>query len=690
MDPARQRYEDQIERLNPEQHRAVLAGDGAILVNAGAGTGKTRVLTVRIAHLIHSNRVRPDEILAVTFTNKAAREMRERVEDLVGAVADRIVMGNFHSISMRMLRDHAEECGLRNERFQVADEDDQKIICEKAMERVGIADPKATETRNGVKHSADWKADLKFYHRQIQSWKSQGLTPEDVAAAVAAGQRKNPNDAMAVYRAYQLELLERNLCDFADLILHVVALFRRRPEMARERYGARFKAVLVDELQDTDELQYEWLNWLAGVHGNITGVGDLDQCIYEWRSAKPDLFRNFPKAWNAEVITLDRNYRSTQPILDAANAVVADIERVAPKVLRSDMGGEPVRCLVFAGHFDEADWIADDIKAAMDKNTPASEMAVLVRTSRSMNSIEQAMRRRDLAYEVIGGQRFYDRSEIKDMLAYLRLATLPEDELAFRRICNRPVRSVGDVAANTIISRARTRQIDFIAATRDAANDPGVKFAKKTREGAARLAELLDGLKQRLDGGMQPGGAIGWLIEESGYVDWLKEQDPDGFGDRADNLEELKEDANQYEDTASFLQLASVMSAADTRGGDDAVSIMTMHAAKGLEFSRVYTPCLERGILPIQSALTDERKLHEEARICHVAWTRARDHLTVSWASQRYAQAQEPSPFLEQGGLEASPARGGPSPRFSRSRRNREQVQSHGRIRAKSGLGPPR
>lgn len=655
--------------LNFEQRQAVITTEGAVQVVAGAGTGKTNILTRRIANIILAGKAEPHRILAVTFTNKAANEMCERIDSLLGSSQTGVEAGNFHSTSLRMLRYHAKAAGLRDETFMVIDEDDQRTLVEEAMRAIHHeADPSRT-----------WKDEIKLFHARIQFWKEEGWTVENAARKADLTHEDNAK-ALKIYGPYQAELLKRNVCDFADLILHMVVLFRTEPTI-RKFWSSRYKYILVDEFQDTNPLQYEWIRHLASASGNIFVVGDLDQCIYQWRNARPEIFNSFSADWKGcRIITVHRNYRSSQPILDVANAVVNATHRPHPKVLTSNVEGKPVVLDGFDFAQAEAEAIASRISQLISAGETPAEIAILLRAAYPMRIIEQKLHAAGIHYTVVGGVKFYDREEIRDAITYLRIFHDPTDELSFRRICNKPARNIGDTTADKVIGAYRMGAPDLAAACRDVASN-GQRITKAARDNLNMLADLIaegtamyreadmapaikplsdpgqidDALHpQKRVGGVPVGNLIQWMLEKTDYLRWRRSIGDEKAEEREENLIELVSAANEYTDVTSFLQHVSLMSAADEAGNEfDAVRLSTIHAAKGLEFNVVFSPCLEEGILPHARALAESHAygLDEERRIAHVAWTRARKELYVSYSRYRNDRGAKPSEFLVDAGL---------------------------------------
>ena len=626
--------------LNPAQAQAVRHTDGPLLVVAGAGTGKTRVLTRRIGYLVATGTARPDGVLAVTFTNKAAREMRERVRALIGGASAELTMGSFHAVSMIILRRYAEAAGLSGPDFQVLDDDEQRQLVDAIVREDPENDPDmpARERREKVK----------ALHQRVMAFKEEGWDLEE-ANRNFIPQNENETQAIAVYRAYQDALARRNAVDFPDLILKTVQLFDARPDVKRAWVNA-FSHILVDEFQDTNTLQYRWLEHLAREHSNICIVGDPDQALYEWRGARPEILNGFADDWpGCRTIVLDTNYRSTDPILRIANAVVQDNPRPAPKELRSGIEGAEVTVEQHDTQAQETTRVAEAIRQRLDAGTSPDEIAVLFRSARPMMGFEQAFNQAGIDHEVVGGLRFYQREEVRDIHAYLRLALNPNDDLAFTRVVNKPLRRVGEKTAERVIAMLDTAQ-DLPAACRILA-ETGGRLQQSARQGLVQFAEEIEGLAEAA-GRLGPGELIRETVSRTGYIVWRRETLGDqSWRERQDILDELARNADAYPTTPDYLQQIAIASAADHAQGRGQVRLSTVHAAKGLEFEVVFTPALEEGILPNAGALKADYGPAEERRIAHVAWTRAKRELIVSYALNRWGQPAEPSRFLSDTGL---------------------------------------
>jgi len=644
---------DYLARLNPEQRAAVETLDGPLLVLAGAGTGKTRVLTTRFAHLLVTGRAAPHQVLSVTFTNKAAREMRERV----GAILDRPVeglwLGTFHALAARMLRRHAELVGLTSS-FTILDTDDQARLLKQVMEADGV--------------------DLKRWPANglmgiVQRWKDRGLTPDRIPAAESSDYANNR--AEKLYAAYQARLAALNACDFGDLLLHVTEILRTNPDVL-ERYHRMFRYILVDEYQDTNLVQYLWLRLLAQGHKNICCVGDDDQSIYSWRGAEIENILRFERDFpGAVVVRLESNYRSTQPILSAASGLIARNEGRLGKTLRSgrkDASGERVRVVSLWDSEEEARMVGSRIEEARRKGQHLGEIAILVRAGFQTRAFEERLITLAIPYRVYGGSKFYERLEIRDAIAYFRALSQPTDDLAFERIVNTPKRGLGDTAMAALHRLAREEGVPLrFAAQRLTETD-----AIRPRPRAA-LRELLEGLA-RWNAGLEKEGHVvvaAQVLEESGYIDmWKADRSLEAPG-RLDNLKELLRAMAEFATLGAFLEhIALVMDADDAAEGEK-VSLMTLHAAKGLEFDMVFLPGWEEGLFPSQRSLDEggAKSLEEERRLAYVGITRARKLCTISHAANRriYGNwtSSIPSRFLDelpeseierQGGVQQRPA----------------------------------
>ncbi|HKG76348.1 MAG TPA: UvrD-helicase domain-containing protein [Beijerinckiaceae bacterium] len=604
--------------LNPEQRAAVEATEGPVLVLAGAGTGKTRVLTTRIAHLIATGKAYPSQILAVTFTNKAAREMRERITSVIGPVAEGMQwLGTFHSIGTKILRRHAELVGLRSD-FTILGTDDQLRLMKQVIEAEGI-DEKRWPARQLAAH--------------IDGWKNRGLGPDQVPAGEAGAFANGKGGRL--YRAYQERLKVLNAVDFGDLLLECLRLWRENEDVLRQ-YQNRFRYMLVDEYQDTNVAQYLWLRLLAQARKNLCCVGDDDQSIYGWRGAEVDNILRFEHDFpGAVVIRLERNYRSTGHILAAASGLIACNEDRLGKTLRTEAAsGEKVTVTGAWDSEEEARLIVEEIEALQGKGHPLSGMAILVRISAQMREIEDRLVQLGVPYRVIGGPRFYERAEIRDALAYLRCVVNPTDDLAFERIINVPKRGLANATLNVLHSHARRARIPLMQAARYVVETEELK--PKPR-GALRDLLIAFGRWSKLVETVKHAEVAQTILEESGYTEmWQKERSADAAG-RLDNLKELVRSMEEFPDMGAFLEHVSLVMEANEGESGDRVSLMTLHAAKGLEFDTVFLPGWEEGLFPNQRALDESGRagLEEERRLAHVGLTRARQRAKIFFASNR-------------------------------------------------------
>jgi DNA helicase-2/ATP-dependent DNA helicase PcrA len=604
--------------LNPEQRAAVEATEGPVLVLAGAGTGKTRVLTTRIAHLIATGKAQPYGILAVTFTNKAAREMRERVAHLIGDVAEGMQwLGTFHSIGTKILRRHAELVGLKSD-FTILGTDDQLRLMKQVIEAENIDEKR-------------WPA--RQLASLIDGWKNRGLTHEQVPAGEAGAFANGRGGRL--YTAYQARLKTLNAVDFGDLLLECLRLWREHPDVLSQ-YQNRFRYMLVDEYQDTNVAQYLWLRLLAQARKNLCCVGDDDQSIYGWRGAEVDNILRFEHDFpGATVIRLERNYRSTAHILAAASGLIAKNESRLGKTLRTeDEPGEKVTITGAWDSEDEARLIGEEIEAIHARKESLAEVAILVRISAQMREIEDRLVTLGVPYRVIGGPRFYERAEIRDALAYLRVVNQPADDLAFERIINVPKRGLGDATLQVLHNHARAANVPLVEAARFIVETDELK--PKPR---ATLRDLLIsfGRWQKLSERMTQAEVAQTVLEESGYTDmWQKDKSADAAG-RLENLKELVRSMEEFPDLQSFLEHVSLVMEANDSDTSERLSLMTLHAAKGLEFDTVFLPGWEEGLFPNQRALDESGRagLEEERRLAHVGLTRARRRAKIYFAANR-------------------------------------------------------
>ncbi len=620
--------------LNDAQRQAVETLDGPVLVLAGAGTGKTRVLTTRLAHLLSMRRAFPSQLLAVTFTNKAALEMRERLEKMIGASTEGMWLGTFHSVAARILRRHAEVVGLK-QNFTILDTDDQLRLMKQIVQDAGF-DEKSVPARSLL--------------GAIERWKDRGLTPDKAGAKDRADLARGK--AVDLYRAYQDRLLQVNAADFGDLLLHNLTIFSTRDDILAD-YQRRFRYILVDEYQDTNVSQYLWLRLLAQQHKNLCCVGDDDQSIYSWRGAEIGNILRFEKDFTgAKIVRLEQNYRSTPPILAAASGLIArNAGRLGKTLWTSSEGGDKVVLKPLWDGIEEARWVGDEIEAMQHKGQRLGQIAILVRTGSQTREFEERFITLGLPYRVVGGPRFYERQEIRDAIAYLRLVHQPADDLAFERIVNVPRRGIGSSTEEALHVLARTARMPLTeAAAKLVASDELKPAARRS------LGDFL----ARLDHWREIARSLphtelaARILEESGYTDMLQaDKSPDAPG-RLENLKELVTAVAEFENLEGFLDHVSLVMENTERGAGEMISLMTLHGAKGLEFDIVFLPGWEEGLFPNKRSLDENGVpgLEEERRLAYVGLTRARKRAFISYAANRrfYGQWQPtmPSRFVEE------------------------------------------
>jgi DNA helicase-2/ATP-dependent DNA helicase PcrA len=652
--------------LNPDQLDAVVHEEGPLLVVAGAGSGKTRVLTHRIAHLIDRG-ARPSEILAITFTNKAAAEMRDRVGQLVGPVVKAMWVSTFHSACVRILRRDGEALDYPRS-FSIYDQADAVRLTGYVIRDLGL-DPKRFTPR-GV-------------HGLISLWKNELRGPDDVAAAAAnIFDRKHAD----VYAEYQARLHKAGAMDFDDLLLNVVRLFREHPDVL-DHYRRRFRHILVDEYQDTNQAQNEIVLLLGAEHHNVCVVGDSDQGVYGWRGADVRNILQFEDAFpEVTTIVLDQNYRSTQTILDAANAVIEHNVERKPKHLWTDSGGgERIVRYHAEDEGDEAMWVAGTAQQLQrDDALNWREMAVLYRTNAQGRVIEEAFMRLGVPYQVVGGTRFYDRREIKDAMAYLRAVVNPLDEVSLKRVLNVPKRGVGDASVARLDEYAAETGVPFVEALRHA---EGAGVSGPARRGIAAFVELLDRLHAMVDDdAVGPGDLLQAAIDDSGYLGELEAEDTVESHGRVENLGELVGSAREFTVLDEFLEQVSLVADTDElpdgEAADDQVVLMTLHSAKGLEFPVVFIVGVEEGVFPHNRALTEPDEMEEERRLAYVGITRAMRRLFIShaWSRMLFGSTQynPPSRFLDEIPSELVESRGNTTGRSSYGRQSYRHRDGYG------------
>ncbi|PYP70547.1 MAG: ATP-dependent DNA helicase PcrA [Gemmatimonadetes bacterium] len=639
--------------LNPAQEAAVRHAGGPLLVLAGAGSGKTRVLTARIAHLIHERGVPPERVFAVTFTNKAAGEMRSRIAGLLGADPRGLWIGTFHALAARLLRREAARLGFGSN-FTIYDSDDSESFIKRLLDQRGLS-PKANPPR--------------AIHAIISGAKNRMLLPEELGARA-----ESPLERVAaeVYAVLGAALKQANAMDFDDLLLYPLTLFREHPERLAY-WQRRFEHVLVDEFQDTNAAQYRLVKLLAAEHGNLFVVGDDDQAIYGWRGADVRHMLSFQDdcsgaagAAGTTLIKLEQNYRSTQVILDAANGVIAENARRLGKTLfTAKQGGDPVILLTAADERDEAEWLASEYaRVAAETEAPYEGLAILYRTNAQSRPLEEAFRFRGIPYRLVGAVSFYERREVRDVLAYLRLIANPADDEALARVVNVPRRGIGDASLAQLVRAAGQWRKPLLETARAADRLPDLR--PNVREAFQGLAGLIDQLRARY-GRADPATVLEQVIAATGYGQYLAEEGPEGI-ERLENVQELIAGAAQWAETAAadaegegepgptllerYLTHAALVTPADQgTGASSGVTLMTVHMAKGLEWPVVALAGLEDGLFPLARAAGEPGGLEEERRLCYVGLTRAREKLYLSWARTRYRngrlEVSEPSRFLE-------------------------------------------
>jgi DNA helicase-2/ATP-dependent DNA helicase PcrA len=621
--PADQRVADLLEGLNEPQRAAVIAGDGPLLILAGAGSGKTRVLTHRVAYLVHTGRARAGEILAITFTNKAASEMRDRVGLLLGHSTRAMWVMTFHSACARILRVEAERLGYTRQ-FTIYDASDSRRLVKRCLDQLDV-DPKRF-TPGSVAH-------------QISDAKNKLRSAEDYAQMVGGYFEQTVAEA---YKLYETELVRMNAMDFDDLLFRMVNVLELFPEV-RARYSATFRHVLVDEYQDTNHAQYKLLQLIAGEHKNLAVVGDDAQSVYSFRGADIrnilDFQDDFPEA---NVIKLEQNYRSTQTILSASNALIAHNRAQMHKTLWTDQGeGDPVVIRELEDEHAEARYVLGEVQRLVDEGVSLAEIAVFYRTNAQSRVMEDALVRAEVPYQVIGGTKFYERMEVKDTMAYLTLLSNPADAISFTRVANSPKRGIGQTSLSRVLAHAENMGITVWEAADDPEGVPGLGTAAVRSFG--RFMSTMNGLRERVADSVPIGDLLEAVLSETGYLDALEAERTIEAQGRIENLGELVAVAREFDAAAPadqdrldvFLQQTALQSDTDSRKDDAGmVTLMTLHNAKGLEYPIVYMIGCEEGVFP-HSRSIDEGTLEEERRLCYVGMTRAMRSLTMTHARQR-------------------------------------------------------
>ena len=606
--------------LNEQQLEAVTYLEGPLLIVAGAGSGKTKVLTSKIAHIIEEKKAFPNQILSVTFTNKAAKEMQSRVSNILGKKAIGLSwLGTFHSISAKLLRKHARAVGL-NHNFTIIDQDDQtrliKNICK--SENIDIK-----------------KISPNFILSVIDKWKNNGWYPDEVILKKSEVIEKN---LLQIYKIYQNKLIDLNACDFGDLLLHCVKLFQNNSDIC-EIYSKNFKYILVDEYQDTNIIQSKWLSLLSSHNKNLCCVGDDDQSIYSWRGAEIKNFLEFDKTYeNTKVIRLEKNYRSTQNILYVASELIKNnMKRVGKKLFSDGDDGELINLDCYRNGKDEAINVGDKIEG-LKKSFGYNNIAILVRAIFQTREFEERFLKIGLPYRIVGGIKFYERSEIKDCIAYLRIIYQTKDDLAFERIVNVPKRSVGDTTIKQIAEYAKQNNFSYYEASKKLIELNKIK--PKTKIGLSIILNLIEKWKKDFQNKINHIKILQMILDESGYSQMLKNKKDLENENRIENIKELLSAMKEFDNLESFLEHVSLATSLDRDWEGEKVSLMTMHAAKGLEFDVVFLPGWEEGLFPHQKSIEEkgENGLEEERRLAYVGITRAKQLLNISFSMSRYYQ----------------------------------------------------
>ena len=610
-----------LKKLNKAQKEAVMHLDGPLLIVAGAGSGKTKVLTARIANIIREKKAFPNQILSVTFTNKAAKEMQSRVSKLLGSTATGLSwLGTFHSICAKLLRKHASAVNL-NSNFTIIDTDDQirliKNICK--AENIDIK-----------------QLSPRYILAIIDRWKNKGYYPNEV--------KINQKDiyertVLPVYKIYQQKLIELNSCDFGDLILHVVKILEKNSDI-RNIYSKNFKYILVDEYQDTNFIQSKWLNLLSEKNKNICCVGDDDQSIYSWRGAEIKNFLDFDKVYhNTKIVRLEENYRSSQNILSVASNLISNNENRVGKTLKATLDeGELVKLNCFKNGKEEAIGISDEIEK-IKKKISYNNIAILVRAIFQTREFEERFLKIGVPYRIIGGTKFYERAEIKDCVAYLRLIHQNKDDLAFERIVNNPKRSIGDSSLKLIHEYSKKSKLNLESSSRKMIEENLIK--PKTKIGLTLFLDLLNKWRNDLNNkNLSHVKLLQIVLDESGYSSMLKNKKDIENENRLENIKELLNAMKEFDNLESFLEHVSLATSIDQEWDGEKVNMMTMHAAKGLEFETVFLPGWEEGLFPHQKSIEEKGQsgLEEERRLAYVGITRAKKKAYISFSMNRFYQ----------------------------------------------------
>lgn len=623
-----EKIETLLNSLNDQQLQAVKTTEGALLVLAGAGTGKTKVLTSRIINILANGLASPQQILSVTFTNKAAQEMKKRIGEVIGEQVNNIWVGTFHAICAKILRRHPEVVGLRSD-FTIIDDDDQTRLIKQILLDFNI----------DIKQFAP-----KAYLNKISRFKDSLKTPV-VNDDIALPKLKD------VFETYQFRLRSMNSADFGDLIALNLQIFNNDQEVLAY-YQNKFRYILIDEYQDTNDAQYRWLLQLSALNQNICCVGDDDQSIYSWRGANIANILRFEKDFNdAKVIRLEQNYRSTSRILNSADSVISNNKQRHGKKLWTDLGrGEKIKVFAYNDDRLEALMTANKIKETLNaKKVKPNEIAVLVRAGHLTRAFEEAFMQNNIGYRVIGGMKFYERMEIRDSIAYLRVVANPDDDLALSRIINVPKRGIGETAVANFYTQAKEQKISLMQVIKKAIATNDLKG--KGKESLTNLITIFDQFNKQIASETLVNIARN-ILTQTGYLAmWKSENSVEAQG-RIENIEEFINTLSDFANITEFLEYASLVEARDEKNLQDAVSIMTVHAAKGLEFEMVFLPGIEDGIFPSSKSLDEKTGLEEERRLMYVAITRAKKFLTISFAKSRYlygdVQSAMPSRFIKE------------------------------------------
>ncbi len=607
-----------LDSLNENQKNAVLHTSGPLLILAGAGTGKTKVLTTRLANLLCNNLAQPFETLTVTFTNKAASEMKERVEEMLKVSTAGWWIGTFHAMGARILREHPELVGLKKQ-FSIIDVDDQVRLVKQVLSYHNVDEKR-------------WPARL--FHIIIQRWKDKALNPEDIPDDQEFGNLSSKK----LYKTYQNRLLTLNVVDYGDLLLHNIKIFKNNLDILNY-YREKFKYILVDEYQDTNFIQSEWLKYLSAANMNLCCVGDDDQSIYSWRGAEIKNFLEFDKSYkNTKIIRLEKNYRSTQNILNVASKLIENNQnRVGKTLYTNQEDGEPITLDCFRNVKDEAIEISSSIEKYKKKNS-LNEIAILVRAIFQTREFEERFLKVGIPYRIIGGIKFYERSEIKDCVAYLRCIHQPLDDLSFERIVNVPKRSVGDTTIKIITDYAKKNACSLEFASRKLIELNKIK--PKTKVGLISLLNQLENWRYNLKKKINHNKLLQIVLDESGYSEMLKNKKDLENENRLENIKELLNAMKEFDNLESFLEHVALATSLDQDWESEKVNLMTLHASKGLEFNIVFLPGWEEGLFPHQKSIEEkgESGLEEERRLAYVGITRAKKIAKISFSMNRFYQ----------------------------------------------------